>query len=48
MTSPPTCASSGQREIETNDDEWVRRTVSRIEADRNYMIEDAPNDVEVD
>ena len=38
----------GEREIETNDDDWVRRTVERIQADRNYMIEDAPHDVDVD
>jgi hypothetical protein len=33
-----------ERDIETTDDDWVRRTVERIGADPNYMIEDEPND----
>lgn len=32
------------RDIETSDDAWIRRTVERIEADPNYMIEDEPSD----
>lgn len=37
-----------ERDIETSDDDWVRRTVERIEADRNYMIEDEPSDFDVE
>ena len=33
-----------ERDIETSDDDWIRRTVERIDADRNYMIEDEPSD----
>ncbi len=33
-----------EREIETSDEDWVRRTVERIQQDPNYMIEDEPND----
>ena len=33
-----------EREIETGDDDWIRRTVERIGADRDYMIEDEPSD----
>lgn len=32
------------REIETADEDWLRRTVAAIEADPNYMIEDEPSD----
>lgn len=32
------------RDIETTDEAWIRRTVERIEADPNYMIEDEPSD----
>lgn len=32
------------RDIETTDDAWIQRTVERIEADPNYMIEDEPSD----
>lgn len=33
-----------EREVETSDEDWIRRTVERIEKDPNYMIEDEPND----
>ncbi len=33
-----------ERGIETSDDDWIRRTVERIKADPNYMIEDEPSD----
>lgn len=33
-----------EREVETSDDDWIRRTVERIEQNPNYMIEDEPND----
>jgi hypothetical protein len=33
-----------EREIETSDEDWLRRTVAAIEADPNYMIEDEPSD----
>ena len=33
-----------ERDIETNDDDWIRRTVERIEADPNHMIQDEPSD----
>ena len=33
-----------ERDIETSDDDWIRRTIERIEGDRNYMIEDEPSD----
>ncbi|HTW15697.1 MAG TPA: hypothetical protein VMF51_11240 [Nocardioides sp.] len=32
------------REIETSDEDWLRRTVAAIEANPNYMIEDEPSD----
>jgi hypothetical protein len=35
-----------ERDIETTDDDWIRRTVERIEGDPNYMIEDEPSDFE--
>jgi hypothetical protein len=33
-----------EREIETSDEDWLRRTVEKISADPNYMIEDEPSD----
>lgn len=33
-----------EREIETQDDEWVRRVVAAIESDPNFMVEDTPSD----
>lgn len=33
-----------EREIETTDEDWLRRTVEAIEADPNYMIESEPAD----
>ncbi|GAA4373100.1 hypothetical protein [Nocardioides caricicola] len=33
-----------ERDIETSDDAWIRRTVERIEQNPNYMIEDEPSD----
>jgi len=33
-----------EREIETSDEEWLRRTVAAIEADPNYMTESEPSD----
>ncbi|MEV7431342.1 MULTISPECIES: hypothetical protein [unclassified Nocardioides] len=35
-----------EREIETADEDWLRRTVAAIEADPNYMIADEPSDFE--
>jgi hypothetical protein len=35
-----------ERDIETTDEDWIRRTVERIEANPNYMIEDEPSDFE--
>ncbi len=35
-----------EREIETSDEDWLRRTVAAIEKDPNYMIEDEPSDFE--
>lgn len=35
-----------EREVETDDEDWIRRTVERIQQDPNYMIEDEPNDFE--
>lgn len=32
------------REIETSDEEWLRRMVAGIEANPNYMIESEPSD----
>jgi len=37
-----------EREIETTDDDWVRRTAERIDADPNYMIEDEPSDFDAE
>jgi hypothetical protein len=34
------------RDVETTDEDWLRRTVAAIEADPNYMIEDEPADFE--
>lgn len=36
-----------ERDIETTDDAWIQRTVERIEANRDYMIEDEPADFAV-
>ncbi|GAB3198535.1 hypothetical protein GCM10027062_12930 [Nocardioides hungaricus] len=33
-----------ERDVETSDDDWVRRTVAAIEQDPDYMIEDEPSD----
>lgn len=33
-----------ERDIETSDDDWLRRTIAAIEANPNYMIEDEPSD----
>ena len=35
-----------EREIETGDEDWLRRTVAAIESNPNYMIEDEPSDFE--
>jgi hypothetical protein len=32
------------RDVETHDEDWLRRTVAAIEADPNYMIADEPRD----
>ena len=32
------------REIKTDDQVWVERTVERVRENPNYMIEDEPND----
>ncbi|CAI9403197.1 cupin domain-containing protein [Nocardioides sp. T2.26MG-1] len=32
------------REINTSDEDWLRRTVAAIEADPNYMVADEPSD----
>ena len=37
-----------EREIETTDEAWLRRTVEAIEADPNYMIEDEPEDFDAE
>jgi hypothetical protein len=37
-----------ERDIETSDDGWISRTVERIQADPNYLIEDEPSDFDVD
>ena len=34
----------GERGVETDDAAWITRTVERIRADANYMIEDEPSD----
>lgn len=33
-----------EREIETSDEDWLRRTVEAIKGDPNYMIESEPSD----
>jgi hypothetical protein len=33
-----------ERDIETADDAWVQRTVEKIGADRNFMIDSEPDD----
>lgn len=33
-----------EREIETNDEDWLRRTVEGVRSDRNYLIESEPSD----
>lgn len=33
-----------EREIETNDEEWLRRMVEGVRSDRNYLIESEPDD----
>lgn len=33
-----------ERDIETSDEDWLRRTVEAIDADPNYMVEDEPAD----
>ena len=33
-----------ERDIETTDDAWIQRTVEKIEADPNYMIDREPTD----
>ena len=33
-----------EREIETDDDAWVKRMVEGVKGDRNYMIESEPDD----
>ena len=35
-----------ERDIETTDDAWIQRTVEKIEADPNYMIDTEPSDFE--
>ncbi|GAB6984509.1 hypothetical protein [Nocardioides pyridinolyticus] len=35
-----------ERDIETTDEDWLRRTVEAIKADPNYMIADEPSDFE--
>lgn len=37
-----------ERDIETTDDAWIRRTVERIGENRDYMIEDEPADFDAD
>jgi hypothetical protein len=37
-----------ERDIETSDDAWITRTVERINADTNYMIEDEPSDFDAE
>ena len=38
----------GDRDIETSDEAWISRTVERIRADPNYMIEDEPSDFDAE
>ncbi|QBR91534.1 hypothetical protein [Nocardioides euryhalodurans] len=33
-----------ERDIQTDDEGWLRSTVEGVEADRNYMIEREPDD----
>ncbi|NYG54115.1 hypothetical protein [Nocardioides perillae] len=33
-----------ERDVETSDEEWLRRTVEGIKADRNYVIDSEPSD----
>jgi hypothetical protein len=33
-----------EREIETNDEAWLRLMVEKIHADPNYMVESEPDD----
>ena len=35
-----------EREVETSDEDWIQRTVARIQEAPNYMIEDEPSDFE--
>ena len=35
-----------ERDIQTTDEDWLRRTVEAIDADPNYMVEDEPSDFE--
>jgi hypothetical protein len=37
-----------ERDIQTSDEDWLRRTVAAIEADPNYMVEDEPTDFDPD
>lgn len=37
-----------ERDIETTDDAWIQRTVEKIEADPNYMIDTEPSDFEAE
>lgn len=37
-----------ERDIETSDEDWLRRTVAAIEADPNHMIADEPSDFDAD
>lgn len=37
-----------ERDIETSDEDWIRRTVEAIEADPNYMIADEPSDFDAE
>jgi hypothetical protein len=37
-------AQLAEREIETQDDDWVRRVVASIEENPNFMVEETPSD----
>lgn len=37
-----------ERDIETTDEDWLRRTVEAIEADPNYMVEEEPSDFDAE
>jgi hypothetical protein len=37
-----------ERDIETADEEWLRRMVEGIEANRDYMIDSEPSDFDAD